>query len=47
VIVEFGDSGSGTAAPLAAQIAEYYLNKKHGFRNPELVPESIAARVAR
>jgi penicillin-binding protein 2 len=47
VIVEFGDSGSGTAAPLAAQIAEYYLNKKHGFRNPELVPESIAARVSR
>ncbi|HEY0023272.1 MAG TPA: penicillin-binding protein 2 [Longimicrobium sp.] len=47
VIVEFGDSGSGAAAPLAAQIAEYYLNKKHGFRNPELVPESIAARVSR
>ena len=47
VIVEFGESGSGTAAPLAAHIAEYYLNKKHGFRNPELVPESIAARVSR
>ena len=47
VIVEFGDSGSGAAAPIAAKIAEYYLNKKHGFRNPELVPESIAARVSR
>lgn len=44
VIVEFGDSGSGAAAPLAAQIAEYYLNKKHGYRNPELVAESLAVR---
>lgn len=31
VIVERGESGSGTAAPLAAKIADYYLNRKHGF----------------
>jgi penicillin-binding protein 2 len=36
VIVEFGESGSRTAAPLAAQIADFYLNKKYGFPNPEL-----------
>jgi penicillin-binding protein 2 len=42
VIVEFGESGSRAAAPVAAQVAEYYLNKKHGFNNPALVTESIA-----
>jgi penicillin-binding protein 2 len=36
VIVEFGESGSGVAAPLASQIIDFYLNKKYGFPNPEL-----------
>lgn len=43
VVVEFGESGSGAAAPIASKIAEFYLNKKHGLRNPPLVSESIAA----
>jgi penicillin-binding protein 2 len=42
VIVEFGESGSGAAAPVAAQVAEYYLNKKHGIANPPLVAQAIA-----
>jgi penicillin-binding protein 2 len=42
VVVEFGESGSRAAAPVAAQVAEYYLNKKRGFRNPALLAESIA-----
>jgi penicillin-binding protein 2 len=41
VIVEFGESGSRAAAPVAAQVAEYYLNKKHGFNNPALTAEAI------
>jgi cell division protein FtsI/penicillin-binding protein 2 len=47
VIVEFGESGSRAAAPVAAQLADFYLNKKHGRRNPEIVPESIASRFSR
>jgi penicillin-binding protein 2 len=47
VIVEFGESGSRAAAPVAAQIADFYLNKKHGRPNPPLVAESIASRVSR
>jgi penicillin-binding protein 2 len=31
VIVEFGESGSGTAAPLMAKTADFYLRKKHGI----------------
>jgi penicillin-binding protein 2 len=31
VIVEFGESGSGVAAPLAAKTADYYLRRKHGI----------------
>jgi penicillin-binding protein 2 len=31
VIVEFGESGSGTAAPLAAKAADFYLRRKHGI----------------
>ncbi len=31
VIVEFGESGSGVAAPLAAKTADYYLRMKHGI----------------
>lgn len=42
VIVEFGESGGRVAAPVAAQVAEFYLNKKHGFPNPELAAEIIA-----
>ncbi|HEU0298733.1 MAG TPA: penicillin-binding protein 2 [Longimicrobium sp.] len=42
VIVEFGESGSAAAAPVAAQVAEYYLNKKHGIANPPLAAEAIA-----
>ncbi|HEX2080501.1 MAG TPA: penicillin-binding protein 2, partial [Longimicrobium sp.] len=42
VIVEFGESGSAAAAPVAAQVAEYYLNKKHGIANPPLVEQAIA-----
>jgi len=29
VIIEFGDSGSGAAAPIAAKAADYYLNSKY------------------
>jgi penicillin-binding protein 2 len=38
-IVEFGEHGNTTAAPLAAQMAEYYLNKRHGIRNPPLAEQ--------
>ena len=31
VIVEFGESGSGVAAPLVAKTADYYLRRKHGI----------------
>jgi len=41
VIVEFGESGSGSAAPIGAKVADYYLNKIHGRPTPPLsVPES-------
>ncbi len=30
-IVEFGESGSGVAAPIVAKTADYYLRKKHGI----------------
>jgi penicillin-binding protein 2 len=36
VVVEFGESGSGTAAPVAARVADYYLNRLHGFSTPRL-----------
>lgn len=36
VIVEYGGSGSGAAAPVAARIADYYLSKKHGQRVPRI-----------
>lgn len=35
VVVEFGESGSGTAAPLAAKVADFYLNRKYGFPTDE------------
>jgi penicillin-binding protein 2 len=31
VIVEFGESGSGVAAPIMAKTADYYLRMKHGI----------------
>jgi penicillin-binding protein 2 len=31
VIVEYGKSGSGTAAPIMAKTADYYLRKKYGI----------------
>lgn len=31
-IVEFGEHGSSAAAPLAAKVADFYLNKIHGLR---------------
>ncbi|HEX8243644.1 MAG TPA: penicillin-binding protein 2 [Longimicrobium sp.] len=41
VIVEFGESGSGSAAPIGARVADYYLNKIHGRPTPPLLrPES-------
>ena len=43
VIVEFGESGSRTAAPLASRVAEFYLNRKHGIPNPALPAESASA----
>jgi penicillin-binding protein 2 len=30
-VVEFGESGSQAAAPLAMKVADFYLNKKYGF----------------
>jgi penicillin-binding protein 2 len=41
VIVEFGESGSGSAAPIAAHVADFYLNRLHGRPTPPLsAPES-------
>jgi penicillin-binding protein 2 len=34
-IVEFGESGSQAAAPLAAKVADFYLNRKYGFPTDE------------
>jgi penicillin-binding protein 2 len=31
VVVEFGESGSQAAAPLAAKVADFYLNQKYGL----------------
>jgi penicillin-binding protein 2 len=35
VIVEFGEGGSAAAAPIAAKVADFYLNTTHGFPVPE------------
>lgn len=37
VIVEFGEHGNTAAAPVAAKVAEYWLNKRHGIRNEPLL----------
>jgi penicillin-binding protein 2 len=42
-IVEFGESGSGAAAPLAAKVADFYLNKKHGYPTDSL--QTLAERL--
>lgn len=49
VIVEFGESGSAAAAPVASRIANFYLNKKHGLPNEpiESVVPSVVPRKAR
>lgn len=47
VIVEFGESGSAAAAPLAAKVMDFYLNKKHGLpTNPsrQTLAERLASR---
>jgi hypothetical protein len=31
VLVEFGESGSSIAAPIAVKTADYYLRKKYGM----------------
>jgi penicillin-binding protein 2 len=36
VVIEHGESGSGAAAPVAAKLADYYLNSKHGYRTDRL-----------
>jgi penicillin-binding protein 2 len=36
VIVEFGESGSAMAAPIATKVADYYLNSKYGRPTPLL-----------
>ena len=42
VLVEFGESGASAAAPIAARIADFYLNRKHGFPTPRLAaPETV------
>ena len=42
VLVEFGESGSRGAAPTGAAVANYYLNRKHGFPTPRLAPAETA-----
>lgn len=46
VIVEFGESGSGAAAPLASRIAGRYLDRTHGVEVPT-IEEVEAAEAAR
>ncbi|MEX2571027.1 MAG: penicillin-binding protein 2 [Gemmatimonadota bacterium] len=36
VVIEHGESGSGAAAPIAAKIADFYLNTKHGLETEPL-----------
>lgn len=44
VIVEFGESGAHTAAPIGSLVADFYLNNKHGRPNPPLL-QAESARV--
>lgn len=36
VVVEFGESGSGVAAPIGAKLADFYLNRKYGYETERL-----------
>ncbi|CAN5801138.1 penicillin-binding protein 2 [soil metagenome] len=45
VVVEFGESGSGAAAPLAAKLADFYLNSKHGIATDSL--QTLSERTTR
>jgi hypothetical protein len=47
--VEFGESGSAAAAPLASKLADFYLNRKHGVRTDSLqtLSERLSRRVYR
>jgi penicillin-binding protein 2 len=36
VVVEFGESGSAAAAPIASKVADFYLNRKHGLATDSL-----------
>jgi penicillin-binding protein 2 len=47
VIVEFGESGSGAAAPVASKVAGYYLDKKYGYPTPPIdsvVPSEVPTK---
>jgi len=37
VLVEFGESGSGVAAPLMAKTADFYLRREHGLPPPDSI----------
>jgi penicillin-binding protein 2 len=43
VIVEFGESGSQAAAPVAAKVADFYLNRRYGFET-ELGAQTLRER---
>jgi penicillin-binding protein 2 len=47
VIVEFGASGSGMAAPIMAKTADYYLRRKHGIPTDTLQTLADYARAGR
>ena len=44
VVVEFGEHGSSAAAPVAAKIADFYLNKKHGLKT-DVSRQTLAERM--
>jgi len=35
--VEFGESGSGVAAPLVSKTADFYLRRKYGMPPPDSI----------
>lgn len=42
VILEYGESGSGSAAPIGSKLADFYLNTKHGLPTERL--QTLAER---
>jgi penicillin-binding protein 2 len=42
VVVEFGMTGAESAAPVAAKVADFYLNEIHHRKNPALDPPESA-----